>query len=775
MPYTYRKYSTILCFLLIILFSGVPVLAQQTLHYDNRQADFNAAMELYEQKKYSAAQKAFNEFAVRGSHDDALLREDAKYYAAMCAMKLHNRDVQYLIETFIFEHPENPRINQASFQLANHYYDEKKFGAAIKWYDKVDKLSLPHEQLSEYFFKTGFCHYARKEYNKADKAFYEIKDVEDFYGPLAKYYYSHIKYLKKQYQTALEGFEDLSEHALFVKIVPFYITQIYLLQEKYDEIIEYAPPLLEKIESERTAEIARIIAEAYYQNKNYSKALEYFKKYENNVDEINDVEYYQIGFTYYRTKDYKNAASYLQEVIGVEDSLTQNAAYHIGMCYVNLGNKNKAKTAFGIATQNDFDEEISEDALFNYAKLCFELDYSPFNEAINSFQRFIDNYPESARIDDAYDYLLQAVLSTKNYEEALKIIKDIPNPTPEIHEAHQRLAYFRAMEYFADMDMENAIEYLDKSLEYKKYSSKFRALAYYWKADALYRQKKYDAVIELLNTFLRTKGTIGLEEYGKAHYNIAYAYFKQKNYKEAGIWFRKYEDHIGEDDASKMLCDAWNRTGDCYFVNSQFASALDYYDKTTKSCSYDADYAYYQKALSQGRLKQYKPKIQSLVAMQQQYPETTYKSSAFYEIARTYHSNIENADSAIYYYNKYVEKYPRGVKMKSTLSALANLYYNKNQLNKSLDTYKDIVAKFPGTNEAVNALEMIKNISVEMNNPDFYVDYIEEEGIDTDISDFEKDSLKFKSAEKLYRNNEIPRAIKAFESYLESYPNGTYS
>ncbi|MDA3820444.1 MAG: hypothetical protein PF590_08305, partial [Candidatus Delongbacteria bacterium] len=161
MRFTNQITGTVFSLILLFVFSSTALYAQQTIHYDNRQAEFNTAMELYKQEKYSAAQHAFNEFAQRTSPDDALLKEDAKFYASMCAMKLHNRNVQHLIKTFIFEHPENPNINEASFQLANHYFKEEIYGAAIKWYDKVDKLSLPEEQMSEYYFKTGFCHYAR--------------------------------------------------------------------------------------------------------------------------------------------------------------------------------------------------------------------------------------------------------------------------------------------------------------------------------------------------------------------------------------------------------------------------------------------------------------------------------------------------------------------------------------------------------------------------------------------------------------------------------------
>jgi TolA-binding protein len=765
-----KKYGVTIL-LIGIVFSSF---AQKSMNYNHRMQEFNAAKELFDNKKYSAAQHAFNQFMERQDINDAILKEDAEYYAAISAMKLYNRDVNHLIETYIRNHPESPKINQASFQLANHYFRETKYRSALKWYDKVDKRSLREEQISEYYFKTGFCHYARKDYSKADKAFYEIYDKSDFYSPLAKYFYSHIKYINKQYQTALEGFIQLGEHELFAKIVPFYITQIYHLQKEYNKVLEYAPAIFEHITGERTNEIARIIAEAYFQTGKYDEALTWLKKYEENTDELSDTDYYQIGFAYFRNGQYNQAETYLKEVIGVEDSLTQNAAYHLAKCYIEMDDKNRAKTAFGIASSNDFDSEISENALFNYAKLCFELDYSPFADAINAFNKFITQYPKSIYTDDAYEYLLQAILSTKNYEKAMQVIDAINNKTPEIYAAYQRLAYFRALEYFSDLDFENVIIFLDKSLTYKQYDTQIKALSYYWKADALYRQKKYNQSVEVFKAFLTSSGAINLPEYGKAYYNVGYAYFKQKNYSESSIWFRKYVDHI-KGQNSEMLCDALNRIGDCYFVNSQFSPAITYYDKATQSCDFQVDYAFYQKALSQGREKKYNEKILTLHTLRHKFPETRYQPGAIFEIARTYHSNVENADSAIYYYNYFIDNYPNASQTQTALSSLANLYFNKKDYDSSLAIYKSIVAKYPDTNESIIALEMIKTISVEMNNPEYYVEYVETEGVNTDISEFEKDSLVFESAEKLFSNNDIDAAIPALERYLNKYPNGHYS
>ena len=46
-----------------------------------------------------------------------------------------------------------------------------------------------------------------------------------------------------------------------------------------------------------------------------------------------------------------------------------------------------------IAASLDFDDEIKESALFNSAKINYELSYSPFNETLNSFDKYIASYP----------------------------------------------------------------------------------------------------------------------------------------------------------------------------------------------------------------------------------------------------------------------------------------------------------------------------------------------------------------------------------------------
>ncbi|MEZ4890464.1 MAG: hypothetical protein R2779_07890 [Crocinitomicaceae bacterium] len=74
---------------------------------------------------------------------------------------------------------------------------------------------------------------------QARNNFAEVKDGDSQYAVPALYYFSHISYTEKSYQTALDGFLKLENGPGFGKVVPYYILQIYYLQGKYEQVAEY--------------------------------------------------------------------------------------------------------------------------------------------------------------------------------------------------------------------------------------------------------------------------------------------------------------------------------------------------------------------------------------------------------------------------------------------------------------------------------------------------------------------------------------------------------
>ena len=273
--------------------------------------------------------------------------------------------------------------------------------------------------------------------------------------------------------------------------------------------------------------------------------------------------------------------------------------------------------------------------MFNYAKITYELSFSPFNEAIKVFQQYIELYPGSEKIDEAYNYLVMSYLNTKNYKLALESINKIQSKNAKIKEAYQRIAFYRALELFGDLKFEEALDLFNTSIEQGDFDQEILAKSYYWKGEALYRLKQYKSAIESYNEYLVTPGAYSLNSFKLAHYNIAYCYFDLKQYTEASRWFRKFLDQASGY-KGKIAADTYNRLGDCAFVKSDYPLSINYYQKSIDLKASDPDYALFQKSFASGLTKKYQQEIRGYAKLQKDYPSSNYVDDAIFERGRAY-------------------------------------------------------------------------------------------------------------------------------------------
>ncbi|MBU8892748.1 MAG: tetratricopeptide repeat protein [Bacteroidales bacterium] len=765
-----KYFKTLIISLLLIMSIGL--FAQKSMIYTDSDLEYKTGLELFEKEKYGVAQKHFQNAIISYGDFNSEFKANAEFYSALCAIELFNEDAEYMISRFIAEHPENSKVNAAYFHMGKFQYRQKQYHQAILWFDKLNKDKLNEEELSEYYFKLGYSYFMRKKFDKASLAFYEIKDESTKFSAPAGYYYSHIAYQDKNYETALQGFNQLSENETFAPVVPYYITQIYYLQGRYDEVIEYAPALLESASAKRTPEIAKVIGDSYYKKQQFSDAIEYLQKHEDKAKFVSRKDYYQLGYCYYKLELYDSASVSFEKVLDKEDLLAQNAYFHIADCYIEIDQKNKARLAFEFASILDFDPEIKEEALFNYALLTYELYHSPFNEAIGAFHKFIKLYPTSDRLDDAYNFLVMAYLYTSNYKEALNSLEKISDKDHGMKEAYQKVAYYRGLELFNNLYYSEAIETFNKSLEYPGYNRLISAQTNYWKAEAYYQLGDFNNAIESYNNFLTTSGSFQLQEYNMAHYNVGYSYFKLKDYPNSIQWFRKY---IGftKNEKSKSVTDSYNRIGDSYFISRTYWLAIEFYDKAVENGLMDKDYALFQRGFALGLLTRPEKKITSLQRLLDEHPESAYIDDALFEMAKS-HIVMQNPDKALEKYIRLVEEYPSSSYVKKSLVQLGLINYNNDKNTEALKYYQRVVAEFPGTSEAKNALTGIKNIYVDMNDVDSYFAYVNGLGEFADISLSEQDSLTYISAEKLYMAGDCEKSILQFNDYLIRFPDGSF-
>lgn len=765
-----RYVKLLICSLLVVL--EFEVFAQKSMIYTDSDIEYKTGLELFEKQKYGVAQKHFQNAIESYGDLNIEFKANAEFYTALCAIELFNEDAEYLISKFIAERPENSKVNAAYFHMGKFQYRQKEYLQAINWFNQVHKDKLNKEEKEELYFKLGYSYFMQKKYDKATTAFYEIKDLDSKYSSPATYYYSHIAYQDKNYETALQGFQKLSQDQTFAPVVPYYITQIYYLQGRYDEVLKYAPALLESASAKRTPEIAKVIGDSYYKKLQFTEALEYLQKHKEEAKTISRNDYYQLAYCYYKLDQYDSAAVSFEKAVGETDQLAQNAYFHLADCYIELNQKNKARLAFEFASKLDFDPEIKEEALFNYALLTYELYHSPFNEAIGAFHEFIKNYPNSSRVDEAYHFLVMAYLYTSNYKEALSSLEMIPEKDNGMKEAFQKVAYYRGLELFNNLHYQEAVETFNKSLQYPGYNRTIAAQTNYWKAEAYYQLAEYEKAIESYTNFLTTSGAFQLEEYNLTHYNMGYAYFKLKDYPNSIQWFRKY---IGftKDEKSKTVADANNRIGDSYFISRSYWLAIEYYDKAIDLGLIDKDYALFQRGFSLGLLTRPEKKIATLQQLLNEFPESAYTDDALFEIAKS-NVDLKNPDQAIKKYIQIIENYPSSSYVKKSLVQLGLLNYNMDKNQDALKYYQRVVVEFPGTMEAKNALTGIKNIYVDMNDVDAYFAYVNGLGEFADISLNEQDSLTYITAENLYMEGDCERSILQFNDYLTRFSEGSF-
>lgn len=765
-------YLTRFVLLILILVSSIAVQAQRSLIFTFPNQDYERAMELYQKQKFAAAQYFFNKVIEDQKAKHTLYKSNAEYYAALCALELYNPDAEYLLTQFIAINPSSNRVNEASFNMGRFYYNNKKNKLAIDWFEKTDATQLGSDQQTEYHFALGYSYFMTKDYEKSRVHFFEIKDKDSKYTAAALYYYSHIAYEQKNYETALEGFLRLRDDETFSPIVPYYITQIYFLQKKYDKVIEYAPSLLDSVIEKRVGEMAKMIGESYYRMEKYNDALPYLEKYASKSSGMTTEDRYELGYAYYKISDLKNAISYFEQVAYGDNALAQNALFHLADCYIKTGEKQKARLAFSSAANMNYNPEIKENALFNYAVVTYELSLNPFNEAVKAFNEYIQLYPNSKRSDEAYNYLVLAYMTTQNYKAALESLDKIKKKDNTISRAYQRIAFYRGLELNNNQLFDDAIVLFDKSLEFAAFDRTLASRAVYWKGESYYRLKSYNEANDLYYLFIEAPNATALDEYAIAHYNIAYCCFNLKAYEKATDWFKKYIA-LTKDARINTVADAYNRIGDCLFMQPAYWVAIENYEKGIALNIVDADYALFQKAFALGLVNRPEKKATTLNQLIADYPTSQYVDDAYYELGRAY-TMVNANQKATETFTHLLGDYPSSSYVPKALLQLGLISYNNDKNQDAVGYYKQVIEKYPGTSYARDAAMGLKSVYVDMNEVDSYFAYLEKTGISGDVRKSEQDSLLYSAAENVYLTGDCNKSIPQFQRYIERFPKGSF-
>lgn len=758
-----------LLFVFMSLFFGSSF-AQQTEKYRSDLLPYYEALALMERSHYEPARKGFEEFLASDAVIHGEFKVNASYYRARSAMELFHKDAEFFMEEFVLGHPESIWHQTAVLDLGRYNFNRRDYDDALRWLRELDPRDLDAITAEEVEFKIGFSAFEEEDFDQAKKSFYKLKDSESAYAGPTNYYYGHIAYTEGNYQTALESFEKAEADENFAKVVPYYVAQIYHFQEKYDELIEYATPLLAQDDVQRGEEMALLVGNAHYSKEQYAEAVPFLEKYMTSTYNPTPEATYRMGYSYYRTGDFEQAIDYFAKASKEDNALGQIATYQLADAYLQLGQKKYAQNAFKLASKQFYDPEITEDALFNYAKLAYELSYDPFHEAIIAFEQYLETYPNSDRKDEAFEFLLKVHLATKNYSAALEALDKIKTLDPIQKEHYQIAAYNLGVENMNKKDHEEALKYFAMSKKYNV-NPQVSALADYWKGDIAYRESEYGEAIAAYRKFLSNTAAYGTDYYNLANYNIGYCAFKNGDYDESLVAFRKYVSASELDDKRKN--DAYLRIGDLHLVNKNYEEAIESYQTAVSAKEINVDYALFQQAMAEGYADNFDGKTNKLNELLESFSQTSLAPVANFEMGTAYFMQ-NKLNPALDAFNTVVEDFDQSPYRKRALLQRGLVQYRLGKYDDAIATYEQVVEDYGVDSESQEAIATLKNIYLDLGRIDDFTDWLADIP-DYEVSPMEIDSLTYQAAENLVADGDCDKAITAFEKYLDKFPKGLFA
>jgi len=745
--------------------------AQKHIENYDPEALFNEGVLLFQNQEYGAALSTFAQYRAQAADAKSQRCSDAQYYEAVSALYLGHADGPAKVIQFVNDNPGSTWARHANFLYANHLFKEKKYKEALAIYEKTDAFALTTDEAQQMQFNMGYANFQSGELDKAMPLFHGLMMNEGKYQDQARYYYAHIQYVKEKYNEALDNFRRLRTHKDYGKVVPSYIMQIDYMKGDYQAVIDEGPEYIRKADKKRKSEMAQIVADAYFQQKDYDKALEYYDIYKKNLTRgISREAYYQMGVSKMMKSDYKGAVNDLQKVAGSGDILAQYASYYLGSGYAKIDEPKYARSAFYNAYSAGFDKELAEEALFDYARLSLIPGADPFNEAVGLLDNFIAEHPNSERRAEAEEMSIYLLLNAKENDEALSRLEAMKKKSAELQTVYNDLLYATGIDNFQKGYYDKAQVYFSRIMNGKQ-SAANKAAACFWMGESAYQMGDHNKAGKYLTQFKGMTAASGLPEYGLADYDLGYIYYQKPDYDAAAERFRSFI-RLADESQNDLKTDAYVRLGDCYFMERSYDQAINYYDLATRVGKRNADYALFQQGLCYGAKGNVNQKISMLNDLLQTYPSTPYYEQALFEIGNTYLVHGDKR-SAIANFNRLIKDRPRSSYTRQAMMKVGMIYYNNNQYDQALTNLKNLVASYPNTDESREALSIIRSIYMEQNNLDEYFGYVNANGGQVKVT--QQDSLAFANAENFFLDGQYQKAQTALQYYFDNFRNGAYA
>jgi len=725
----------------------------------NEKDDFEKAVMLFENGMYSSAMDILQNLSGYG--------KDSKIdgYYTLCAQRLETDGYQEISGDYLSRYKASSICEEIRKERALDFFDREMYREAA---DEISKLNVgrySQKLRAEYVFKKGYSHYKLGEFDAAQREFTIVgKMVQNDYSAPAAYCMAYVSYSQGWFEEAIPLFETASVDERFRPIARYYIVNCHYELSDFDYVLGEGVALHDDPQTpdDRKMYLARIISEACLVKGDKDSAKKYYLETRTESSDMTRDDYFYAGSLMYAIGDWQSSVNNYSIVAEGKDSLSQIANYQSAFAYLNLKNKVAALQCFKNASSMNYDTKMTEDAMFNYAKLAFDVngDSSVFNDYMN-------RYSDKARGELIYSYMALAALSEGRWQAALDAYDKMDVLTPEDRNNYIRANYLRGAELLENGSYRNAIQCFKTVAYFVPKNERVNQLARYALGEAYFKDAQFAEARKQYLELYNASALFGLPESERLLYNLAWSCLEDKSFEQAAKWFEKYVKEVG----GPLSEEASLRRADCFFVMKDYKKAAEAYDAVSGAkINPDKIYPYYKSAIANGLAKNNKRKLELLLNVKKAKPTSEYYAEAYFELGKTYQT-LRQFAPAVTTLREVYKTVPGSPYAARAMLEIGTIKRNIKDIDGSINSYKTVIEKMPDSPYAEDALMALESMYQSLGSPDKYLEYIDKIGRGGTKTDDDRIRMLFSNAEQTFYTGNYAKTIDMMIAFKEQWPD----
>lgn len=376
--------SIVFCSLLMLCFFSIFLCFESV----SDEEQFERVLDLMEAEKYAQVIEIMEHLIPKIENPEK--QSKSRYMMATCYRNLGKwgkaisyYELSLTSDQFIF-------ADMARLHIATGHRRLYNYGAAIKWYESI----LEKHPTSS--INAEALYYLAESYYTIDR----YEDAIEYYEKFTANYPEEIRYREAGFKIgkAYQGLEKWKDSfAAYQKVLQHYTDDE--IAKNAANNIKYLIFVCPKIRV--TREDRMYYSLGLYYSKQYEMAREEFEKIVVNKDELSAKASYFIAESYYKQKNYKKAVELYTSVIRnyPKSEYASTSQYNLALCYNKIGKKQNFYDLLVEFSSKYPNSKLADDAAFEVAE--YHRKRGQYRKAIDAYSKMAAAYPRSRLADDA--------------------------------------------------------------------------------------------------------------------------------------------------------------------------------------------------------------------------------------------------------------------------------------------------------------------------------------------------------------------------------------